>query len=215
MPTTPLPREVDISHLPGIAGASSAPAESGWISRIQRGDPVAVEWLVREHWGRAEGLLVRLFGRRQDLEDLVQTTFLETLRALPNFRGESSLGSFVCGVAVRVGLRACRPTKVARSSMSLEQVAELTSADPSAEADFERAEALRRVQLILDKISEPKRVAFLLWAVEGLHVNDVADAMQASVPATRSRIFYAQKALKASAARDPYLRHWMENGGEP
>jgi DNA-directed RNA polymerase specialized sigma24 family protein len=83
-----VPREVDLSHLPGIACSSSnAPAESGWIERIQRGDPVAVDWLVREHWGRAERLLVRLFGRRQDLEDLVQTTFLETLRALPNFRG--------------------------------------------------------------------------------------------------------------------------------
>jgi RNA polymerase sigma-70 factor, ECF subfamily len=208
-----VPREVDLSHLPGIACSSSnAQAESGWLERIQRGDPVAVDWLVREHWGRAERLLVRLFGRRQDLEDLVQTTFLETLRALPNFRGESALGSFVCGVAVRVGLRACRPSKLTRASLSLELVSEPQSAAPSAEAEFERAEALRRVQLILDRLSEPKRVAFLLWAVEGLHVDDIASAMQASVPATRSRIFYAQKALKAAAARDPYLRLWIEKG---
>jgi DNA-directed RNA polymerase specialized sigma24 family protein len=64
----------------------------------------------------------------------------------------------------------------------------------------------------LEKVSVPKRMAFMLWAVEGMPVEQVAEAMQASVSATRSRIFYAQKAIKASAARDPYLRRWLDGG---
>ena len=177
-----------------------------------RGEPAAVDWFVREHWERVERLLVRMFGRRQDLEDLVQATFLETLHALPSFRRQSSVGTFICGIAVRVGLRARRPNKVTRQSLSLELAAEPVSGAGSADGDYERMEALRRVQDILEQLSEPKRMAFLLWAVEGLHVNDVADAMQASVPATRSRIFYAQKLLRAKAARDPYLRAWIDTG---
>jgi RNA polymerase sigma-70 factor (ECF subfamily) len=188
------------------------PADSGWIERAQRGDPDALDWLVRAHWERVQRLILRMFGPRQDLEDLVQTTFLETLRALPNFRRESSLSTFVSGIAVRVVMRARRPSKVMRGSTSMELRGEMPAQGPMADAELERQEALRRVQAILERVSEPKRMAFMLWAIEGMPVDQVAEAMQASVAATRSRIFYAQKAIKASAARDPYLRRWLDGG---
>jgi RNA polymerase sigma-70 factor (ECF subfamily) len=188
------------------------PADSGWVERAQRGDPEALDWLVRAHWERVQRLILRMFGPRQDLEDLVQTTFLETLRALPNFRRESSLSTFVSGIAVRVVMRARRPSKVMRGSTSMEVQGEMPARGPMADAELERQEALRRVQAILERVSEHKRMAFMLWAIEGMPVDQVAEAMQASVAATRSRIFYAQKAIKASAARDPYLRRWLDGG---
>ena len=191
---------------------SAEPADWAWVERAQRGDPQALDWLVRVHWDRVQRLILRMFGPRQDLEDLVQTTFLETLRALPNFRRESSLATFVSGIAVRVVMRARRPSKVARGSTSMEVRGEMPAQGPMADAELERQEALRRVQAILERVSEPKRMAFMLWAIEGMPVDQVAEAMQASVPATRSRIFYAQKAIKASAARDPYLRRWLDGG---
>jgi RNA polymerase sigma-70 factor (ECF subfamily) len=208
--TRPLPSDSHAS-LPGITPLGCSSLERAWVDRALRADPAALEWLVRQHWERVQRLLVRMFGARQDLEDLVQTTFLETLRALPSFRGDSALSTFICGIAVRVGLRARRPSQVQRHSESYD-VDGLSSSAPSAEADYERGEALRRLQVILARLSEPKRVAFLLWAVEGLPVDDIAAAVGASVSATRSRIFYAQKALKAAATRDPYLRHWLEPG---
>lgn len=199
--------------LTAVGGAP--PAEWAWVERARQGDPAALDWLVRTHWDRVQRLIVRMFGPRQDLEDLVQTTFLETLRALPNFRRESSLSTFVSGIAVRVVMRARRPSKVVRGSQSMEVQGELAAQGALADSELERAEALRRLQRILDRISLPKRMAFVLWAVEGLPVDQVAEAMQASVSATRSRIFYAQKAIKASAARDPYLCQWLDVGEGP
>jgi len=215
MPRLPRSHNVDTVPLSGPrAPLRAQPADADWTARAKRGEPAAVDWLVREHWQRVEGLLVRTLGPRQDLEDLVQTTFLETLRVLPSFRGDSSLATFICGIAVRVGLRARQPNKMTRASVPVEHPDELASTQPSAEHEYEQAEALRRVQAVLDRISEPKRVAFVLWAVEGMHVDDVASAMQASVAATRSRIFYAQKALRAASARDPYLSRWLIPGGK-
>jgi RNA polymerase sigma-70 factor (ECF subfamily) len=184
-----------------------------WITRAQAGDPLAVEWLVHVHRERVERLLVRVFGARQDLEDLVQNTFLETLRALPSFRRESSLSTFILGIAVRVGRRASRPSKVARGSQALDAAGELCSLAPSAETRLEHKQALLHLQSTVDRLSEPKRIAFMLWAVQGLSVEDVADTMQASLSATRSRLYYAQKELRAAAARDPYLKEWLEGGG--
>jgi RNA polymerase sigma-70 factor (ECF subfamily) len=187
----------------------SEPADE-WVRLACAGDPRALDWLVRSHWERVQGLLLRVWGPRHDLEDLVQNTFLETLRALPGFRGESSLSTFVLGIAVRVARRAGRPTRVTRESVSLEHAAELVDPGPEPEGKAHERELLRRVHAILADVAEPKRVAFLLWALEGMAPAEIARSMQASLAATRSRIFYAQKELLSAAERDPYLSHWLE-----
>jgi len=66
-------------------------------------------------------------------------------------------------------------------------------------------EQLRRVDVALSKIAPDKRIAFVLWAVDGKDVDTIAQMVGASVAATRSRIHYAQRELKALAAGDPYL----------
>lgn len=204
------------SELPEVAGIAREPVaivpEPVWLDRAQRGDAVAIEWLVRAHWDRVRRFIVRMSGPRQDLEDLVQITFLEVLRALPSFRRECALGTFVCGIAVRVVLRARRPTKIARASLALHDVDELAGTHIDPDAHLDRVEAMRRLDAILERLSEPKRVAFVLWAIEGMRAEEVAEAMQTSLAATRSRIFYAQKQIKQSAARDPYLRRWLDEG---
>lgn len=182
--------------------------EREWIRKAQAGDAQALDWIVRTQWDRVQRLLVRVWGPRGDLEDLVQTTFLETLRSLPSFRRESELSTFVSGIAIRVARRALRPSLVVRHAVPLD------TTDPHAHAcgpDIvaHDAEALRRVRDLLAEVAEPKRVAFLLWAVEGMTLPQIAESMQASLPATRSRIFYAQKELARGAERDPYLSEWL------
>lgn len=213
MSSTRLPHDTNLPQVTGIAlNSAAATQEATQLERAQRGEPEAVEWLVRAHWDRVRRLIIRMAGPRQDLEDLVQTTFLEALRALPSFRRESALGTFLCGIAVRVVLRARRPAKIDRASMPIDDVGELSGAASDPDAALDRAEAVRRLDAILERLSEPKRVAFVLWAIEGLRAEDVAQAMQASLPATRSRILYAQRAIKEAAGRDPYLRRWLEEG---
>jgi RNA polymerase sigma-70 factor (ECF subfamily) len=180
-----------------------------WVRLVRAGDPRALDWLVRTHWERVQRLLLRVWGRHDDLEDLVQNTFLETLRALPNFRGDSSLSTFVLGIAVRVARRARRPARVTRESVPLDEPDSLVHTGAGPEQHAHKRELLRRLHRALEKVAEPKRVAFLLWSLEGMSPADIAVAMQASVPATRSRILYAQRELLAAAERDPYLSSWL------
>ena len=193
----------------GAARVTLSPDEER-VRRAQRGDAEALAWLVRSQSPRLQRLFLRVFGPRHDLEDLVQTTFLELLKALPGFRFESSFSTFLTGIAVRVGRRAMRPPRVIGRAVELERAerVEHTGSGPDERA---RANALlQRVHQLLSDVAEPKRVAFLLWAVEGLPPAEVAEAMQSSLSATRSRIFYAQKELLSAAQKDPHLREWLE-----
>jgi len=87
-------------------------------------------------------------------------------------------------------------------------------ADGDPERGAEQAEQLRRVHRALGKLAPRKRIAFLLWALEGMDVPAIAELTGASTSATKSRIFYAQKELKRMAARDPLLCSLLQGGDD-
>jgi RNA polymerase sigma-70 factor (ECF subfamily) len=178
----------------------------------QKWDAAALEALARRELPRVTRLLHRLLGPRRDMEDLVQTVFLETCRALPGFRGESQVSTFVGAITVHVARRAMRPGAYTtrRDELDGEPIAEGTSGERAHTA----AEQLRRLGLALERLSEPKRVAFVLWALEGIEPAEIAEMTGASLSATRSRIFYAQKELREMAAADPYLAELVGRGSE-
>jgi len=173
------------------------------VERARAGDPRELEAIARRELPRVERLLRRLLGSRADMEDLVQNVFVEMCRALPTFRGESSISTFVGGITVQIARRAMRPTAWVRFRAPMPE-----QAPPGPDRTDDNAvakEQLRRVDVALSKIAPDKRIAFVLWAVDGKDVDTIAKMVGASVAATRSRIHYAQRELKALAAGDPYL----------
>lgn len=180
------------------------------VQRAKRGDARALDTIARHELPKVERLLLRILGPRSDLEDLVQVVFMEMCRALPGFRGDSAFSTFVGGITVRVARRAMRPSAWWKRRAELQD--DVVSPNAGPERDVMANEQLRRVRVALEHLSDKKRVAFLLWALEGLSFEAVASTMGASLSATRSRIFYAQKELRARAERDPYLKELLGGG---
>lgn len=153
-----------------------------------------------------ERLLVRILGPRADLEDLVQTVFLEMCRALPSFREESRFSTFVGGIAVRVARRALRPGAYERRRGSMPMdVADRQPTPESAASARQRWALLHRA---LDSLTPKKRVAFTLWALEGLSPEEIAELTGSKVHTVRSRIFHARHELMGN----PVVRALL---GEP
>jgi RNA polymerase sigma-70 factor, ECF subfamily len=64
--------------------------------------PENFEALVREHQGMVFRTLTRLTGPGAQVEDLAQEVFLRLYRALPHFRGESTLSTYLYRIVVNV-----------------------------------------------------------------------------------------------------------------
>lgn len=173
-------------------------------------DAKQLDRLMREEMPRVERLLVRMLGRRSDLEDLVQNVFLEACRALPSFRKESSLSTFMGGLTVNVARRAMRPSWWQRHQAAWDETS--TSPQPDPEHSTLSARQMQHVRRALERISPKKRIAFCLWALEGMDMQEIAELTGASVGATRSRVFHAQTELRAMAERDADLREALGKG---
>jgi RNA polymerase sigma-70 factor (ECF subfamily) len=187
---------------------STEDAARDLVRRCVDGDRAAQTRLFREEVRRVHGLLYRVLGPSGPHEDLIQETFLRVFRSLPQFRGESQLSTWIGGIALNVAyghLRANPPPAV-----RLELVPDTRVAEPGAEQQVAAREGLRRVYQILDRMDPRLRIAFTLHAIDGRALREVAELMEASVVATKARVWRARRELDKRAQRDPLLGTYLE-----
>jgi RNA polymerase sigma-70 factor (ECF subfamily) len=181
-----------------------------------REDAAQASALVRTELPRIERLLGRMLGPRSDLPDLVQTVFVEAVRAFDHYRGEGSPGAFIGGIAVQVAKRALRGSADSRRQRALSDTMAESLVSPQGDPEQACGErrAMERLRAALARIAPKKRIAFCLWALEGLEMSEVATLMDSSLSATRSRILYAQRELRVLATRDPVLRELLRGDSD-
>jgi RNA polymerase sigma-70 factor (ECF subfamily) len=202
-----------VKVLRGPAAVAGDPCLEGCLS----GQREPIEQLFHAHRAMVERLIGRLVGPSPDLEDLVQSTFVEVLHNLPRYRGEAKLSTWICGIAVHVAHHHLRAGKV-RRHVSLELVSkdfpQLAGAliDPrqSADQNLDGRRVAVKLHTLLDRITAKKRVALLLYVMEDRSVEEIAALMKSTQTATRSRMYFARRELRKLIASDPELRDWAK-----
>ncbi|HVU49762.1 MAG TPA: sigma-70 family RNA polymerase sigma factor [Polyangia bacterium] len=183
------------------------------VRRCVNGDRAAQTRLFREEVRRVYGLLYRVLGPSGPHEDLIQETFLRVFRSLPQFRGDAQLSTWIGGIALNVAyghLRSNPPPAV-----RLELVPDTRADVPGAEQQVAAREGLRRVYQILDRLDARLRIAFTLHAIDGRPLREVAELMQASLVATKARVWRARRELDKRAQRDPLLQSYLQGELSP
>lgn len=188
------------------------------LDECRAGNGEAIEQLFRAHVGLVEHVLGRLVGPVADLEDLTQTVFLEAMTALSRYRGDASFKTWLLSIAVHVGQHYLRAGRI-RRHVPLDVVPDEALV---ADADHERCLDERSLgpllHELLDSIGAKKRVALLLYVLEGYSIEEVASLMGATQTATRSRVFFARRELRKRLTKSPklaaHVAALLERGGE-
>ena len=145
-------------------------------------------------------VLRRLSRTEADAEDWLQQAFIEVLGSLHRYRGDAALSSWIHTIGVRVAYRQMRRS---RPMVSLELVPEEQSHDPVSR--LESRGTLRRLEYILEQITAKRRIAFLLYEVEGHTLPEVAALLDISLVAAKKRVLSAHEELRKLTESDPVL----------
>jgi RNA polymerase sigma-70 factor, ECF subfamily len=195
----------------GVTAKTDNSEDAAVVAGCRAGNAVSLEQFFRSHVRYVERVIARLTGPTPDLEDLVQTTFIQAIGSFGRYRGEASLKTWVTRIAVHVALHQLRSG--VRRTVPLELVpAAAEPADPATPADQIAAsgQLARRLHTLLDRIAAKKRIAFLLYTVQDFSIEEVAALMGASKAATKSRIWFARRELIALVRCHPDLRVLIE-----
>lgn len=179
------------------APARSSPSWSDEAVALacKSGDPEAVAELFDRFHERVTRYLSRVVSARADVEDLVQSTFLEIAKGNAHFSGRSSVRSWLFGIATNVARHHFRSqTRRKHLALALGVLGMGTRAETVGTMVDARS-ALERVQRTLEGLPENQRIAFVLCEIEGLSAREAADALGVNETAVWKRVSDARKAL--------------------
>ncbi len=160
--------------LKGVLGvAEPAPVLAAEI----RADRQELDLIYRAHAPLVATWASRLAGPTCDLEDLVQEVFLVVERRLPSFRGDAKLTTWLYQITHNVVRSHRRKARVRRwlSGSAEETAGELPSTDSTPIEDLERARARATVYGALDEMGDKYRTVFILFELEGLSGQEIAE----------------------------------------
>jgi RNA polymerase sigma-70 factor (ECF subfamily) len=151
--------------------------------------------------------LFRILGSHRDLEDLVQDAFFEIFRALPSFRGDSTLTRWCQTIATRVAYLAISRKKPPAVDLALVEDSLADGTDTRRETQIR--EAARRLYAAMDRLDPKQRIAFALATIDGMSMAEVAALTESSIVAVKTRVWRARKDLMKRAAKDEVLRSYL------
>ena len=183
---------------------STASADWALVQQCAEGDDQACTRLVTDHQRMVFQLGLHLLGDPQEAQDLAQEVFLKVFRTLPQFRGQSTLRTWIYRIVVN---QASNRQRWWRRRKKSQQVAlddhaathgELPDVRNFAMPDrvLQQREVAGRVWQALDALPFDQRAVIVLREIEGLSYEEIATSLNVAVGTVKSRLARARESLR-------------------
>lgn len=137
--------------------------------------------VFREHFRSVYRIALSMSGNHADAEDITQEAFVAIIRALPKFRGDAKLNTWIYRITLRVGTR-----WLAKRGGATEEAPSLCDANDDIPIDLVKA---------LQELPTNLRLVIQLVGIEGLSHAEAADVLAIPEGTIASRMHYARKRL--------------------
>jgi RNA polymerase sigma-70 factor (ECF subfamily) len=181
--------------------ASDPTSDTACVRRLQRGDTIAFEILVRRHEKAVFNLLYRMLGDYDDAAETAQEVFLSAYRAIGQFRGDANFSTWLYRIALNHAI-----TRRKSTSTRQRRVVPIVGTDIIDETQLGPAESLEkkelreRVQRALNDLAPEDAAVILMRDLQDIPYEDVARVLKVPVGTVKSRLHRARQALKARLA---------------
>jgi RNA polymerase sigma-70 factor (ECF subfamily) len=195
----------------GVAQLGPSEDDHALVEGLRRGDAAARKELFERFAPHVERVLVRVLGRDPELADALHDTFVQAFASVTSLRDASALKAWLSMVAVYTARGIIRRRKVRRwlRFWAPEDLPETAAPGPSAEDSW----AVARVYALLDRLPADHRIAFSLRYVEGMSLQEVAEACACSLATVKRRLSRAQTSFLEASRTDPVLAEWASRAG--
>jgi len=159
--------------------------------------PGAFDLIVERHRRSVYQLCYRFVGNHEDASDLSQDVFVRAFRGMGNFRGQSSIATWL----YRIGVNACLNRVSAKTTLGklTEPIDDRQFVDAGAESASDRIlkdERAARVRAAIAQLPPKQRATLILRTYQELSHQEIAAVLGSSVGAVKANFFHALANLK-------------------
>lgn len=164
--------------------------EARLIERACEGDELAARTLYERYAPRVYAVVRRIAGDDDRADDYAQEAWIRVFRALPSFRGESRLSTWLHRVAVNAALQALR--RHDGWDGRKEEIPEDAAVPPGARDVLLGS----RLEHALDRVPERMREVLVLHDVEGYTHEEIGELLGISPGTSKSQLFKARAHMR-------------------
>jgi RNA polymerase sigma-70 factor (ECF subfamily) len=194
------------ADIPTGAATGSSPTDDELLAAARQGDAAALEALLVRYQPHIYRFGLRMCGNVEDAGDIAQESLISMARSLRDFRGDSSVSSWLYTIARRFCIKKRRRSKFAPAreesldapgTDAAQRVADPAPSPEQTATNQELAAALTRA---IDALDPAQREVLVLRDVEGLPAPEAAKVLGISVDAVKSRLHRARVAVRQELA---------------
>ena len=179
-------------------------ADAALVTRCQQDDCEAFGEIVSRYKDGIYNYVWRMVSNREDAEDLAQEVFVRAFASIKTFRREANLRTWLYKIASnlcvdkyrRSGLEKQWIVPLEREQGDAVRPLDIPDHSNDPKLSFERLELQSEVQKSLLKLPDKLRSAIILFDIEGLSYEEIAETMACPIGTVKSRIFNARLKLR-------------------
>ena len=171
------------------------------VERARTHDRAAFELLMRRHNQRVYRVVRSLLRDADEIEDVIQQSYLQAFLHLDQFGGNARWSTWVCRIAINEALARIRQRG---RFVSIDAASEEAMADFSKgpDGDPERKAAGREfgamVEQAIDGLPDIYRSVLILREIEGMTTEETAAVLGVEIDVVKTRLHRARAALRAA-----------------
>ena len=174
--------------------------ELAWVLQAQQGNDEAFTKLVEEHQTHVYNLCYRMLGEPEAAEDAAQETFLRAHQNLHRYDRTRSFATWLLSIGAHYCIDRLRRRKLSVFSMDEEnddgtsfEIRDAASPDP--EVESVKREDRDRLHILLRDLDDTDRAAIIMRYWHDYSEIEIADSLNLTVSAVKSRLHRARRAL--------------------
>lgn len=172
--------------------------EARLVERFRQGDAAALNTLFEMHVDPVYAYTRHILGNREDAEEVTYDAFHRAFRKAADFRGDSPFRGWLFGIAKNLCRDRLRQPRL---------LAFPKESEPAAGAEAERTAIRLDVRSAVSELPEEYQDVLILCDVEEWDAREAAAMLGQSLPATKSLLYRARRALRKQLAE-----RWETNG---
>src|SRR3954464_10512310 len=194
------------AQAPQIAPVGTDDAEL--VRRALGRDEAAVRAIMQANNRRLYRLAPGVLRNASEAEDVVQETYVRAFTHLEQFRGDSSLSTWLSRIAMNEALGRLRRQRPGVEWSTLPQgvlEAQIIQFPLASSEDPEKSMAQREIQHVvehvIDELPEPFRLVFITRVIEGMNVEETAEILRLKPETVKTRLHRARNLLRENVER--------------
>lgn len=172
-------------------------SEEQWIQAAVKGDKEAFSQLVEDYHTRVFSVCYRMLGTPTAAEDAAQEAFIRAYRAIDRYDPQRSFATWLLSITSNYCIDQLRKRKMNFLSMDNEKYAWLAppAEGPNPEQMTLEKEKQALIQRMLSSLKETDRAAVILQYWHDYSYQEIADTLDLSLSAVKSRLYRARQHL--------------------